>query len=897
MTPNDQKKAIDPSLEDTEIPSTMKHVPNPAQSGDATEVWKQSEPNLIDAPTISYVHSSVVQPQYPKQLGSLGGYDILGELGRGAMGVVYKAFQRGLDRVVALKMVLAGNHANQEQLRRFIVEAKAVAQLQHPNIVQVFDIGESDGLPYFSLEFVDGPSLARRLERLPQNPEFSARITETLARTMAYAHANGVLHRDLKPSNILMANGDVPKIADFGLAKQIEDQDDGSSTRTGTIMGTPSYMAPEQALGDVRTVGPAADQYSLGAVLYEMLTGRPPFMAARPFDTILQVIHSDPIQPRQLVQRIPRDLETICLRALHKNPESRYANCQALADDLGRFLAGIPIHARPVSKMERAWSWCVRNPVVASLSGTAIALLLAIAIGSSWMASVLSDKNKSLEATTKIANDNADEMKRQKAEAERRSERLKQMIQTTMTEVNRINVTDNPGVRDYIKRTHDGMIPLLEEIVKELPLTDQAEPTLASGITEIARAYREQGNSTAAEAKYRELVEFGRRRIEIKGESDAVRMNLAKFMMELASVRLEANRDFQEHLELLKEVERLSQDTIDHPRASKDDGKGMQPFFRTRAQLAEIKNRLATAQFRLGRPQEAKELYQDAAAQFRAILEAIPSGKAFEPNSGKALTAEEIETVKRGAEAAIATVELASAAVFFRTGEKDKALTLMRQALNGQKKAYEADPIPSKALRYVGYVGVLGEFEFGGERATAFLDEMEAAKQIAEQLYKQDPRSAEKRRMAALLNFRIAQWHSNLGTVDKAKAAFDRSLELRRVAVDLDPSNDRKQLDLFIASAGSGDELTCESLYQRYSVFPKIDNEMRIDLARGCARLAASAAEPQKWQTRSLNLIRVAIDEGFGDPVLLQTELDFDSIRGTEDFNSLLNSATKPLEP
>lgn len=216
---------------------------------------------------------------------------------------------------------------------------------------------------------------------------------------------------------------------------------------------------------------------------------------------------------------------------------------------------------------------------------------------------------------------------------------------------------------------------------------------------------------------------------------------------------------------------------------------------------------------------------------------------------------------------------------------------------NGRRPRQNVDPIPSKALRYIGYVGVLGEFEFGGERASAFLDEMETAKQIAEQLYKQDPHSAEKRRMAAVLNFRIAQWHSNLGTVDKAKAAFDRSLELRRVAVDLDPSNDRKQLDLFIASAGSGDELTCESLYQRYSVFPKIDNEMRIDLARGCARLAASAAEPQKWQTSSLNLIRVAIDEGFCDPVLLQTELDFDTVRGTEDFNSLLNSATKPLEP
>ncbi|MFO1064116.1 MAG: serine/threonine-protein kinase [Pirellulales bacterium] len=859
-----------------------------------TVEWEKVESPFGEAHTVTYAESSVTTQPFSKQFSSLGGYDILGELGRGAMGVVYKAFQRGLDRVVALKMVLAGNHATPEQLRRFIVEAKAVAHLQHPNIVQVFDIGESNGLPFFSLEYVDGPSLARHLERLPQAPEAAARMTEILARTMAYAHSNGVLHRDLKPGNILLTASGVPKIADFGLAKQIEDADDAQSTRTGTIMGTPSYMAPEQARGDVQSVGPAADQYALGAILYEMLTGRPPFIAARAHETILQVIRNEPVPPRQLVPRIPKDLETICLHALQKEVGSRYAGCIELADDLSRFLVGVPIHARPVSALERTWRWCRRNPVVAGLSGTALALLLAIAIGSSWMAGVLSSKNRDLTEATNKAVANEKKAVEQTDEAVRRSDRLKKLIQNSVTDVNRINLTDNPGLRDYVKKTLDDMIPLLEEIVRELPLTDQAEPTLAGILTEIARSYREQGNSTAAEAKFRELVEFGRRRMTIKGESDAARINLSKFLIELAAVRLEANRDFEEHLHLLREAEQLAVDVIEHPRGSPDDGKGMQPFFRTRAQLAEVKNRLATAHFRLGSRQEARALYDEAIALFRSILDAIPEGRAFEPNSGNKPTAAEIAQVKAGTEAVIATAELASATVLYRSGEKEKAVEILRRALAAQRKAYEADSVPSKAVRYVGFVGVLGEFESTTDRADEFLLDMESALGIIEQITKQDPRSAEKRRVTALLNYRLGQWSARRGNAEKAASYFQRTLTLRRMSVDLDPTNDRKQLDWFIAAAGAGDEMTCESLYQRYSTFAKIDNEMRIDLARGCARLSLSAAEPQKWSERSLKLIRMAIEKGFTDPIHLETEMDFDPLRDLPEFRSLITSASPP---
>lgn len=467
----------------------------------------------------------------------VGGYEILSELGRGGMGVVYKAYQRGLDRTVALKMVLSGAHASEEQLRRFVSEAKAVGHLQHPNIVQVFDSGDSNGLPFFSLEFVEGSTLTMSLAAQPQLPMFAASLAEKLARAMSYAHERGILHRDLKPANVLMTKDGTPKIADFGLAKQIAESGDSSSTRTGTIMGTPSYMAPEQARGDTQAIGPAADQYSIGAILYEMLTGRPPFASANPMDTIMQVIREEPIPPRLLATKTPVDLETICLKSLQKDIGARYRDCLELAEDLQRFTRGEPILARPVGHSERLWRWCKRNPLLSSVSAAAIALLLATAIGSSWFAVVLANKNSDLAAKTKLAQDSAEIANEKTTEATRRSNRLKKYIQDAMTEVTSINVVDNPGVREYVNRTYESMLPFLEEIIAELPETEQAAPTRANGLIQISKALRDQGRHSEAETKLRELVTFGEHRMEVKGASDAARSNLAKFLVELSSDR------------------------------------------------------------------------------------------------------------------------------------------------------------------------------------------------------------------------------------------------------------------------------------------------------------------------------------------------------------------------
>ena len=316
----------------------------------------------------------------PLPLPEIAGYEILGELGKGGMGVVFKAVQTAADRIVALKMILGG-FADDEARARFRNEAHAVARLQHPNVVQVFEVGEHRGVPFFSLEFCAGGSLEGRLSATPLPAAEAAKLVETLARAMHAAHGQNIVHRDLKPANVLLAADGTPKIADFGLAKKL---DDAGKTSKGAIMGSPPYMAPEQAAGRTEAIGPLTDVYALGAILYECLTGRPPFKAATAMETLVQVINDEPVAPRQLQPGTPRDLETICLKCLRKEPGGRYANALELAEDLRRFQAGEPIRARPVGSAERLALWARRRPVVASLTaGVAASLLLGIAASTS----------------------------------------------------------------------------------------------------------------------------------------------------------------------------------------------------------------------------------------------------------------------------------------------------------------------------------------------------------------------------------------------------------------------------------------------------------------------------------------------------------------------------------
>ncbi len=362
----------------------MPPSPQDASSSQATRAPDPRPPAAPPADVTAAARTVAPAPRGPTNVDGVPGYEILGELGRGGMGVVYKARQIKLNRLVALKMILAGGHAGKAELQRFQTEAEAIARLQHPNIVQVYEVGEHAGKPFFSLEFCSGGSLERKLNGTPMPARAAAALLQTLAQAMQAAHKSDIIHRDLKPANILLTRDGTPKITDFGLAKKL---DEASQTQSGALMGTPSYMAPEQAGVKGKAMGPAADVYALGAILYELLTGRPPFRAASAMDTIMQVLSNEPVPPRQLAPQTPKDLETICLKCLHKEPARRYRSAAALAKDLERFANGEPIAARPVGQQERSWRWCRRNPVVAGLmAAVAAALLLGMAVATLFAA-------------------------------------------------------------------------------------------------------------------------------------------------------------------------------------------------------------------------------------------------------------------------------------------------------------------------------------------------------------------------------------------------------------------------------------------------------------------------------------------------------------------------------
>jgi len=358
------------------------------------------------------------------------GYDLLEMVGRGGMGVVYKARHQKLKRIVALKMLLADRQVDAQDLARFRAEAEILARLQHPNIVQIYEVGEQQGLPFLALEFVEGPSLADQLDGRPQSPQEAAELVETLARAVHHAHEHGIVHRDLKPANVLLqvrtaetprrredrtekdkkrneadqsAAPDwligslthyVPKITDFGLAKRL---DEAGQTASGQLLGTPNFMAPEQARGPSQAICPATDVYALGAILYLLFTGRPPFQGVTAVDTVMQVLHQDPVSPRRLQPKLELDLNTICLKCLEKDPRKRYQSADLLADDLRRFLEGRSIQARPVGRLGQTRKWVHRHPGLAGLLLGAIVSLLGGTVVSTFFALQASDRARQVE--------------------------------------------------------------------------------------------------------------------------------------------------------------------------------------------------------------------------------------------------------------------------------------------------------------------------------------------------------------------------------------------------------------------------------------------------------------------------------------------------------------------
>jgi len=423
----------DPLLSDTLPPgSAMEETGNfslqDAKNADPDATLISPENPIDPSQTYAYVPG-----EESKHRTSIPGYELLGELGRGAMGVVYKARQIRADRIVALKVMINIDHARPADMQRFTVEAQSSARLHHPNIVQVYEVGQNGQSPYFTQEFVSGGTLSRKIAKQMLGHSETAKVMHALAVAVAYAHSRQIVHRDLKPLNILVDENGNPKIADFGLARRMEDQ--SHLTQDGTILGTPSYMAPEQASGNPSAIGPLSDVYSLGAILYELLTGRPPFKGATVWEVIQQVRSVEPVPPSQLQSGVPADLETICLKCLQKSPDKRYESAQLLAEDLQRHIRNEPILARPIGQWERIVRLCKRNPREAVLVGAIATVLLLAAVGASAAAVLVSQKNSTITNQNQKIEKQLDEIIKEKATSD---DRLSLYRTTVSKLVNRV---------------------------------------------------------------------------------------------------------------------------------------------------------------------------------------------------------------------------------------------------------------------------------------------------------------------------------------------------------------------------------------------------------------------------------------------------------------------------
>lgn len=467
-------------------------------------------------------------------------YELLEEIARGGMGVVYRAVQTSVNRVVALKMILSGQLASDEEVRRFHSEAEAAALLDHPNIVPVFDVGEHDGRHYFSMAYVEGDSLSDRLREGPLPPLEAARFVRQITDAVACAHDNGVIHRDLKPSNVLIDRNGSPRVTDFGLARQLES--DSHLTATGQVMGTPSYMPPEQAAGNTSQIDVRSDVYSLGAILYSLVTGRPPFQAAHIVETLRQVIDDQPVEPRALNPEVDRDLETICLKCLAKEPSHRYQRAVELSEELDRYLAGKPIVARSITRRERLWRWCRRNRLMAAMITTA-ALSLLLGTGISIYFAVLAQRRaEHAERGTQVALTS-----------------LRSVIDTVQHQLRYI-----PAAQQIRRNLLREAMTSLQQVSGQVQTQSQVDHQTAKALVDLARLAVELGdeegmNSSAmAESNFRASVEMFRQIVPEDCQDQELLRDKAWAISEYGNFYLDREEERRSE-ELLKEALALRQ--------------------------------------------------------------------------------------------------------------------------------------------------------------------------------------------------------------------------------------------------------------------------------------------------------------------------------------------------
>ncbi|HUY31534.1 MAG TPA: serine/threonine-protein kinase [Pirellulales bacterium] len=869
--------------------------------------FKPPDPHAtIDSENLEFsAGPAAPKPKTIKVPKHVAGYEILGVLGRGGMGVVYKARQPGLKRLVALKMILSGGHAGEHDLLRFRSEAEAVARLQHANIVQIYEVGEDEGRPYFSLEFVDGGTLTQELNGKPFAHRKAAEMLAVLAGAMAYAHEHGIIHRDLKPGNILIATDGTAKITDFGLAKRVEDEDN-SQTRTGTILGTPDYMAPEQAAGDTKDVGPLADVYALGSMLYEFLTGRPPFRSASMLDTLQQVMRKEPVHPSQLDPKLPRDLETICLKCLHKEPEKRYAGAAALAEDLRRYLAGEPILARPVSPAERAWRWCRRNPRTTALSA-AVALLIVVWAGTaSWMAVRLNvEKDKTEDAlglakeNERLATQNAITAEEKAKEADwARGRAVENMKRARSNEV---------AAKSQHQRAADQMVALggeLQGLLQQKRGQELAGPELraledeilnlvqrkvvalaedidASGAIDYATVVTCQrlgnllvrlGHGDQAMRQYEQGYRLAKQLADARPDDDTAHANLGLMRLEMGKMIRELSDDAQLAREYFLEGRELQEQVRTHPHKN-------HPFksHDHHRLLSFYERETGECDLRLGRPAAAREHFQAALAHRLAWVAEQPGN-----TDAVNLLAEAYHWM-----GVVAWHLSDSPAVDENFGQGLKIINAMIQQSPGEWD-YQGDLADIE--------GALGDAQWRlGLRDKArdsYEKSLEHVSLAVERLGKDHPAYIARRAL-------LATAHERLGAIDRAEqraaaadADYRMALAIRAELSVFDPTNLAWQAAYALTLAHCGQ--SADAVKKAEDVSRRASHGRALLLQTACcyAACAASATEAQErrqYTERAIDALRTVAGDDFQDLMAIKTNPDLVSLESEPDYQTLLS--------
>jgi len=840
----------------------------------------------------------------------IGGYDVISELGRGGMGVVYKARHQKLKREVALKMILSGQLAGTQILKRFHVEAEAVARLQHPNIVQIFEVGSHDDQPFIALEFVDGKNLSDLVKEKPMLPRDAASVVMTLARAMQYAHTRNVLHRDLKPANVLMAKDGTPKITDFGLAKQL-DEIDSAKTSTGAILGTPSYMSPEQAMGIPENIGAATDQYSLGAMMYALITGRPPFLSAKPMDTVSKVLHQEPLPPHKMVEGLPRDLETICLKVLQKNPAQRYASCGDLADDLQRFLNNEPIVARPISRAERTIRWCKRNPTIAIPTGIAFALLIALFAMGGISYGLIAKQRDRAEANFVLAEKNAvraqdnaavavqnEELAKQneilakqnqaiaegrEKDAQEQAVALMKNVQFIITDVD--SALANEGGKTELRlKIAERQAEVWDQIDKSVRDDAQGEaiPTLMGVRMKLGTLFADLGIIDKASEQFDKLIERGRERVVVKNNSDSARLNLAKIYLMAALMRDRFNRDLENSMELKTNAATVVKDIIDNPKPEE----GSPDLYTIYEVYAETLQRQAAAHMSKGELDKSTALIDQALAIRRENINRLPDTEAF-----KAVTPDKQQAMLAEAALSLDRSEMATAYTGVKTGQGQKALDDFGKIIALRKTAAETNPtLPYLEQEYSRFAGLYGECLMWENSLPAAAEQLEVSVNAAKKFAAADEKNVELQRQYSLALYRRGCVRDLQADSAGASGDFTECTTLRQKIFDA-TKGEKDETDLLLALGRTGMLEQAEPILARYAAMTTADSELQLKVARSLSSLAASVEgeEREALRARAIKALERAIDEDFSDPYKVRIEPDFHWLAESPEFVELVS--------